>query len=331
MIPSRMRRRWLFQAVIFLSLFAAGETLAKLQNVRAGVLSYGTVNWELNVVKHHGLDKTEGVELLVTKLGGKNASAVALQGGEVDVIVTDWIWVSRQRAAGVNYTFFPHSLAVGGLMVRPDAGIRRISDLRGRKIGIAGGPVDKSWLMLRAYAKKAIGADLKDVATPMFAAPPLLNNVMLKGDIPAVLNFWHYGARLKAAGMKELISVTELLPALGVKRRPPLIGWVFSESWARKNDRAIRGFLKSLRAAKKIMATSNTEWDRIRPLTKAKNDGTFFALRKAYRAGIPKSFGADDIAAAKALFKTLAKYGGAKLVGNSPVLTEGTFWSGYRY
>ena len=331
MIPSRMRRSWLFQAAIFLSLFAAGETLAELQNVRAGVLSYGTVNWELNVVKHHGLDHQEGVELLVTKLGGKNASAVALQGGAVDVIVTDWIWVSRQRAAGANYTFFPHSVAVGGLMVHPDAGINSISDLRDRKIGVAGGPVDKSWLMLRAYAKKVIGADLKDVATPMFAAPPLLNKVMLNGEIPAVLNFWHYGARLKAAGMKELIGVTDLLPALGVKRRPPLIGWVFSEDWAKQNDRAIRGFLKSLRAAKKIMAASNTEWDRIRPLTKAKNDDTFLALRKAYRAGIPNSFGADDIAAAKALFKTLAKYGGAKLVGNSPVLTEGTFWSGYRY
>ena len=331
MKPSNMRERWLFLIAIFLSLFTAQETLAELVQVRAGVLSYGTVNWELNVVKHHGLDKTEGVELLVTKLGGKNASAVALQGGEVDVIVTDWIWVSRQRAVGANYTFFPHSLAVGGLMVRPDADISRISDLRGRKIGIAGGPVDKSWLMLRAYAKKAIGVDLKDVAIPMFAAPPLLNNIMLKGDIPAVLNFWHYGARLKAAGMKELISVTDLLPALGVKRRPPLLGWVFSESWAKKNNLAIRGFLKSLRAAKKIIATSNTEWDRLRPLTKAKNDDTFLALRKAYRAGIPKSFGVDDIAAAKALFKTLAKYGGSKLVGDSLALTEGTFWSGHRY
>ncbi len=331
MKPSNMRERWLSLIAIFLGLFTAQETLAELVKVRAGVLSYGTVNWELNVVKHHGLDKTEGVKLLVTKLGGKNASAVALQGGEVDVIVTDWIWVSRQRAAGANYTFFPHSLTVGSLMVRPDAGIRQISDLRGRKIGIAGGPVDKSWLMLRAYAKKAIGVDLKDVAIPMFAAPPLLNNIMLKGDIPAVLNFWHYGARLKAAGMKELISVTDLLPALGVKRRPPLLGWVFSESWAKKNNLAIRGFLKSLRAAKKIIATSNTEWDRLRPLTKAKNDDTFLALRKAYRAGIPKSFGVDDIAAAKALFKTLAKYGGSKLVGDSLALTEGTFWSGHRY
>ena len=331
MRSSLMKRVRLFRLAFVLGLFAASGAHAETAKIRAGVLSYGTVNWELNVVKHHGLDRKEGVELLVTKLGGKNASAVALQGGAVDVIVTDWIWVSRQRAAGTDYTFVPHSVAVGGLMVRPDAGINSIGDLRGRKIGIAGGPVDKSWLMLRAYAQKSIGADLKDIAEPTFAAPPLLNKIMLKGEIPAALNFWHYTARLKAAGMRELVSVTDLLPALGVNGQPPLIGWVFSEGWAKANGPAIKGYLRALRAAKKILATSDTEWDRLRPLTKAKNDETFLALRKAYRAGIPKSFGDKDIAAAKALFKTLAKYGGSDLVGKSPVLAPGTFWSGYRY
>ena len=331
MKASPIKWAWLFRLAFVISLFVAAEAHAEPATVRAGVLSYGTVNWELNVVKHRGLDRKEGVELLVTKLGGKNASAVALQGGAVDVIVTDWIWVSRQRAAGADFTFVPHSVAVGGLMVRPDAGIKSIGDLRGRKIGIAGGPVDKSWLMLRAYAMKSIGADLKDIAKPTFAAPPLLNRIMLKGEIPAALNFWHYTARLKAAGMVELISVTDLLPALGVNGRPPLIGWVFSERWAKDNGPAIKGFLRALRAAKKIMASSDAEWDRLRPLTKAKNDETFFALRDAYRAGIPKSFRDADIAAAKALFKTLAEYGGRDLIGESPVLAPGTFWSGYRY
>ena len=331
MKASPIKWAWLFRLAFVISLFVAAEAHAEPATVRAGVLSYGTVNWELNVVKHHGLDRKEGVELLVTKLGGKNASAVALQGDAVDVIVTDWIWVSRQRASGTDYTFVPHSVAVGGLMVRPDSGIKSIGDLRGRKIGIAGGPVDKSWLMLRAYAMKSIGADLKDIAKPTFAAPPLLNRIMLKGEIPAALNFWHYTARLKAAGMVELISVTDLLPALGVNGRPPLIGWVFSERWAKDNGPAIKGFLRALRAAKKIMASSDAEWDRLRPQTKAKNDETFFALRDAYRAGIPKSFRDADIAAAKALFKTLAEYGGRDLIGESPVLAPGTFWSGYRY
>ena len=185
--------------------------------------------------------------------------------------------------------------------------------------------------MLRAFAKKSIGIDLKEIVEPVFAAPPLLNKFMLKGEIPAVLNFWHYGARLKAAGMKEIVRVIDLLPGLGVKRRPPLIGWVFSEVWAKSDPKKIQSFLRSLRAAKTILEKSDAEWERIKPVTKAKNDSTFVARRKAYRLGIPQSFGDEDVAAAETLFKVLAKYGGKDLVGNSTTLTPGTFWSGFRY
>lgn len=318
-------------ATAVVSFIAVGQSTADTDKIRVGVLAYGTVNWELNTVKHHGLDAKEGVEIEVNKLSGKGASAIALQGGSVDAIVTDWIWVSRQRSAGKDYTFVPHSVTVGGLMVRPDAGIKSLNDLRGKKLGIAGGPVDKSWLMLQAYAKKKNGIDLKGMVEPTFAAPPLLNKVMLKGEIPAALNFWHYTARLKAAGMTELVGVNELLPTLGVDRQPPLIGWVFSERWAASNEKAIKGFLRSLRAAKKIMASSDPEWDRLRPLTKAKDDKTFVALRDSYRAGIPNSFNDNDVKAAGQLYATLAEYGGRDLVGDSPTLAPGTFWSGFRY
>jgi len=317
--------------VLVFSFMTGGYSRAETAKIRVGVLAYGTVNWELDTVKHHNLDRKEGIELVVTKLAGKNASAIALQGGAVDAIVTDWIWVSRQRSSGSDFSFVPHSVAVGGLMVRPDAGINSLDDLRGRKIGIAGGPVDKSWLMLRAFAKKKIGVDLKEVVEPTYAAPPLLNKIMLRGDIPAALNFWHYTARLKAAGMRELVSISELLPALGLDRQPPLIGWVFSDRWAASNMDGVQGFLRSLRAAKKILAASDSEWDRLRPLIKVKDEKSFVALRDAYRAGIPESFGDKDVIAAEQLYSTLVKYGGSDLVGNSTTLAPGTFWPGFRY
>ncbi len=41
--------------------------------------------------------------------------------------------------------------------------------------------------------------------------------------------------------------------------------------------------------------------------------------------------GAEDIAAAKALFHTLAEFGGRDLVGESSSLAPGTFWSGFQF
>jgi NitT/TauT family transport system substrate-binding protein len=309
---------------------AVSAQAADLPVVRVGVLKFGTVNWELDVIREHKLDEKHGFKLDVTGLGGKNASAVAMQGGAVDVIVTDWLWVSHQRAAGKSYTFAPWSNTVGGLMVSPDSGINSIDDLKGKQLGIAGGPVDKSWLLLRAWAKKEKGLDLAAAVEPKFGAPPLLNELALRGDLPAVINFWHFAAKLQAAGFRQLVSTQDALRSLGVDNDVPLLGWVFDEIWAGEHRAAIDGFLAASYEAKSILASSDAEWERLKPRTKAKSDGELAALRDAFRAGIPQQFGDAEIDAAKKAFAVLAAEGGEKLVGKQTALADGTFWAGFR-
>jgi NitT/TauT family transport system substrate-binding protein len=283
----------------------------------------------MDVVRSEGLAEREGIELQVRPLASTNAVNVALQGGAVDVIVNDWIWVSRQRAAGHDYTFVPYSLAVGSLMVAPDSGVKELADLRGKRVGVAGGPVDKSWLLLQVYTRQTLGEALTDLVEPVFAAPPFLNQLALDGDLPAVLNFWHYGARLEAAGWQPLLSVADILPALGVERPVPLLGWVFSAGWAAQHPKAIEGFLRASYAAKHRLADSDSEWERLRPLVRAENEATLHALRDGYRAGIPSCFGEPDVQAARRVFEIMAREGGTELVGSSKALSPGTFWEGY--
>ncbi len=296
--------------------------------VRIGVLQFGTVGWELDVIKNHHLDEKERIKIEEVPLASKNATAVALQGGAVDVMVTDWIWVSRQRSSGLDYVFYPHSVVAGGVVVRPDSGIVSLTDLRGKKIGIAGGPVDKSWLLLRAYAKKTLGEDLAASVQPVYGAPPLLNELMLKGELPAVLTFWSFEARLKAKGMRQLFAIPDILRALGAAHEVPVIGWVFSEAWAKQHPDAIKGLLRASREAKQILATSDAEWTRLRPLMEAEDDATFTALRDSYREGIPKAPPAEDAASSRAVFAAMAELGGADLVGDDKDLNPGTFWTG---
>jgi len=249
-----------------------------------------------------------------------------MQGNAIDVIVSDWIWVARQRADGKPFTFAPYSLAVGAVMVAPDAGVKSVADLAGKRFGVAGGPVDKSWLLLRAYSKKKSGTDIADAISPEFAAPPLINKMMMKGDLDAVVNFWHFGARLEAAGMKPLIQVADILPELGVDGPIPLLGWVFDREWALKNPNTVDAFLKATYRAKRRLLDSDEEWERIRDLTKAEDDKTFFALRDTWRAGVPKSFGEAEMARAAAAYEIMAEIGGEKLTGEAKEISKGTFW-----
>ena len=298
--------------------------------LRVGVLQFGTVNWELDVMQANKLAQKRGLTLKVVPLASGDASTVALQGGAVDVIVSDWIWVTRQRAEGSSFTFAPYSNAVGSVMVRADSGLLGLADLKGKSIGVSGGPSDKTWLLLRAFASKKYGIDLTTAARPVYAAPPLLNELALSGQVDAALNVWHYDARLEANGMRPLIKLPEILAGLGVDKPIPLVGWVFREDWASQNPQTMERFMAASMDAKAIMASSDAEWERLKPLMRAEDNATFLALKAGYRNGIPTCAEADYEASVASVFKILAQTGGEKLVGRSKVLTEGTFWRGFK-
>ena len=113
----------------FLILISLIQT-AKSESIRLAILKYGTVNWEINVIKHHNLDKKYGVDLNITYLTNKIAASIALMSGDVDIIVTDWVWVSRQREEGEDFTLVPYSTAAGALMVPIDSDINYLEDLK---------------------------------------------------------------------------------------------------------------------------------------------------------------------------------------------------------
>lgn len=312
--------------LILLILFFATSNIYSLEILKVGVLSYGTVNWELDVLKHNKLDEKNGFKLKVIKLASKNAVAIALQAGAVDIIVSDWIWVSRQRAKGSKFTFYPYSKAIGALYVNPSSNINSILDLENKKLGISGGPVDKTWLLFRAYTQLKYKKDLKKMVSETFASPVILNKKVKDHSLDGAINFWHFNAKLKAAGKKRLIGVEDILPEFGIDTAMPLIGWIFEEKFAKRNRTLINGFLQASYESKKILSTSSKEWDRIRPLMRAKKEIVFESLKEGYISGIPKVFAKKEKENSSKIFDILGKVGGSKLVGRSKVLQEGTFW-----
>lgn len=292
--------------------------------LRVAVQETGTVNWEINTIDHNGFDTANGFDMQVQAMAGGPAAQVAFQGGEADVIVSDWIWVARQRAAGKDFVFLPYSKAVGGLMVRADSPRKSLADFRGAKIGIAGGPLDKSWIILRAYAEKTFGMDLAKETEQVFGAPPLIFKSALDGEVDGAVNYWHFMARMKAAGMMELISVADAAGALGLDPQTPLLGYVFKGEMLKDHPELIRAFAEASRASKDLLAKDDAAWERLRPMMPAKAEAEFEALKAGYRAGIPGTTSVD-LESARAVFALMAKLGGADLVGTATELPEGVF------
>ena len=309
-------------------LFCATQGLAADSNVvRVGVLKFGTVNWELKAMKHHGLDKANGFELEIVPFAGGDATRIALMGGEVDVMVSDWLWVSRQRAEDRDFTFVPYSSSVGAIMVPDDSDIETLADLKGKKVGVAGGPLDKSWLLLQGMAQQEHNLNIATENDIAFGAPPLLAEKARDGELDAVLNYWHFCARLEADGFRRLVSAEDAANALGSNGPVAAIGYVFSEQWGQ--DGLAASFIKASRDTKQIMKDSDEEWERLASSGAIKDSpAALRVLRDRFREGIPARAHADEVTDAGVIFGVLSELGGKKLVGNSTVMTEGTYWDG---
>ncbi len=306
------------------AMLVASAAWADTPVLRIAAQKAGTVNWELDTIKRNGFDTANGFTLEVMDVAAGPAAQVAFQGGEVDAIVSDWIWVARQRAAGDDFIFIPYSKAVGGLMVPGDSPARTLADLKGQKIGVAGGPLDKSWMLLRAYSQQEYGFDLADETEQVFGAPPLIAEVAQNGEVGGAINFWHFLAKMKVAGMRELISVDTAAQSLGLDPETPLLGYVVRGDLRREHPEMVAGLAKASRQAKELLASDPAAWDALRPMMNAGDDEEFEALRAGFLAGTPNAAPVDEAAAGKML-ALMARLGGEDLVGTATTLPEGLF------
>jgi NitT/TauT family transport system substrate-binding protein len=312
----------------FLALITAGQVWAETadRKIRIGMLAFGTLNWELAVIQEEGLDKAQGIAVETMPLASAEAGKIALQGGSVDLIVSDWIWVANQRGQGADITFLPYSTSHGALIVPADSPIRDIGNLKGKRLGIAGGGLDKNWLLLRALAQKEYGLDLDQSTDKVFGAPPLLNQQLQQGKLDAALNYWNFAAKLEAQGYRRVIDGRGILQGLGVDADVPSLGYVFREDWAKSHEDALSAFLKATDTAKKSICESDAVWRKIVPLTRETDERIQNHLRRHYCDGRIKNWGETEKKAAAEIYELLHRYGGGRLTGKSGTLPEGVFW-----
>jgi NitT/TauT family transport system substrate-binding protein len=330
------RRSWLQAAL------AAGLTagLSKAQaassdsTLRLGLLQFGTVQWLVEVIRHDGLDRAHGIDLHTSLLANNDAGRVALMAGGADLVVADWLFAAYQRQAGTPLSFAPFSSASGGIMVPGKSPIASLTDLRGRRLGVAGGPADRSWLLVQAAARRKYQLDLRAAANVVYGAPPLLGAKLQQGELDAVLTFWTFAARLEAEGCRQVISVDDCAKWLGLPAQLGLLGFVFHTDWAERRRTAVDGFLGAVADAEQKLAANTPDadqtWGRLRPLMQApagpQGDALFAALRRRFVAALGLPPPGDQERVAARVLEVLQHHGSDAAAGVVKI-PPGLFWS----
>ncbi len=295
---------------------------AEKTTLRIGVHAYGTVDWELSALD---TDPAADYQIHIEHLANAEAGKIALQSGAVDIIVSDWLWAAKLRDGGSDFVFYPYSASSGALVVPQDSLIHSLTDLKGKRLGIAGGALDKNWLLLQALGQTQ-QTDLADDIKPVYAAPPLLNEQLKQGHLDAVLTYWHFAARLEAQGYRTLIDGKSILQGLGITEELPAIGYVFKQSWAQQHKTAVNHFLAASQEAKERLCTTNAAWQKVLPKTQTEDPATQAKLRQGYCEGSIERWNEPERQAIAKLYRLLHTLSNQHLTGLSANLPDGLFW-----
>lgn len=324
----QLNRRLLVQMALAFAGASAFRGSASAGNlVRLSSVKGGSVSWLIETIRAEKLDQKHDFELKIVEVATNSAAPVVLLAGEADVIVSDWTWAMRQRSKGLDLKFSSYSSALGALMVPKDSPVKALSDLVGKKIGVAGTGVDKSWILMRAYSNKVLGTDISKNAEIVFGAAPLITEEFKSGRLDACLNFWTYAARLAGGGSRQLLSMADVIAALGIAPAPPLVGFIWSEKTATSGAVPVDRLLAAAADANGVLAKSDSAWERLKPLVKPSSDEEMAAIKSYFRSGITGPWTADETAAADKMTRLLIELGDTELVGNDTRFDPNLFYS----
>src|SRR3954464_4963573 len=182
------------KALIFLFVLIVSACASKAPAADVGPRSFklglipGAQEFVDFVMEKHGM--LEQVGLKAEKVKSLSPANLHLMVAErqVDIGFGGFTTMATARSEGkdliVIYGVFS---PVNMVFVRKDSPIKTLSDLKGKKLGIFGGPGSTTFAFLAVLAKNWYGIDLFKSAELITAPAPALAELLGKGDIDAAL------------------------------------------------------------------------------------------------------------------------------------------------
>jgi NitT/TauT family transport system substrate-binding protein len=297
---------------VLLAGLASGQD-HRLLNV--GEEAVGTFSWINFAMQHYGINEELGFDIETTTYATKQAKQLALQAGESDLVVDDITGVALWHEQGLEVKgIYPYSLATGGVVVRADSDIQSIADLRGRTIA-ATDLGDKSLLILRALTVGEHGFDPQEDGEVVSAAPPLMSELLARGEIDAAIPPWHFVARMVGTGdFREIVSAVDMLEQLGASPDLPIL---MVAARTDTDPDLLRDYLRAMEMTIERMRGDDEIFQLIldEELYSLPDPSLFPGVVERWEAGIPARWDQDVIDGIVELIDDMIELAGTEVVG----------------
>lgn len=241
---------------------------APLVKVRWSTIIFASQSYIPTIIKQRRLDVKYGLDLTIVPLSTALQQWTSLRSGDADVSSGSILDLLRQRKAGLRAKAFMNFLGVSDFsnpIVAPaDRSYARIADLRGLRVGTPSRTLF-AWLIYRAAGMKAEGIDLeRDTRQVVESSPPLLHQLMAKGDLDAAVQFSSVILGPLAKGqVKVVISLPNAMIRAGFDRDAFYLVWIATEAWIKNHPGALARLIAAMQDAQEILATDDSVWTQL--------------------------------------------------------------------
>jgi NitT/TauT family transport system substrate-binding protein len=211
--------------------------------VRLGYLHTLAVDGQIWLGIDRGDFAKQGVEFELREFTTGLELFQAMIGGSIDMLATGAV-MSNFPARGQGKVFLINDVefATAQLWVRPDAGIKTIADLKGKKISTTAGTTAHVFL---DSALRANNVDPKDVEVVNQRMSEAVTS-FISGAVPAVALWvpFNITVRDKVPGAKMLVDASAFYPKAAI-----VGGWVTTDAYAQKNGEVLKSIIRGWASA----------------------------------------------------------------------------------
>jgi ABC-type nitrate/sulfonate/bicarbonate transport system substrate-binding protein len=265
-----MRRAGLALAVLLALVACGGSSTSGGPARSTGVATVhvvvleGTQLFPVEIMQQQGIAGRHGLKLDVTKLSGPQAVDTAEQNGDFDIAFNSWLTVAlfRQHGIGVSNVYSMYGFT-NDVLVKKDSPIQSFADLKGKRIGLFGGPTGGTTTLFRLICVKYYGFDPVKDAQVQYGAPPLLVNALDRGSLDAVqLLDPVIVSQLETGTVRSIGNIGDIWRQK-TGQDPMLVAINVRDSWAAQHADVVKRFILAFREAVQYLRTHREVWTKL--------------------------------------------------------------------
>lgn len=299
MVNSRhLRNLWLLLLLLMAGCASkSAPNNASMRTFTLGITS-GAQEFVDFVMEGHGM--LDQVGLKADKVKSLSPANLHLMVAErkVDIGFGGFTTMATARSEGkdliVIYGVFS---PVNMVFVRKDSPIKTLTDLKGKKLGIFGGPSSTTFAFLAVLAKNWYGIDLFKEADLVTAPAPALAELLGKGDIDAALLGTVESIQTFAQDRyRVLADLSAEYKAHQGGRAPAHVIVATNEEFAKAHPDIVRDYLKAYQNAQQYVHAHPEVWDEYAASIKMDNPAERALLREKMGPNLVERWDAEQIA-----------------------------------